>query len=774
MRYLARKLGLLALAVLPLLAACDDDGPTGDRTAPTVISTVPANQATGIARTSTVIANFSEPILATSVTPSTFTLTAGGNAVAGTREVNGSTVTFTPTSLLAYGTTYTATLTTGVQDVAGNELVLARSWTFTTVPNPPPTVMAVTPPSLATNVSRETTITAGFNENIAPASVTATTFTVTPGGGLPIAGTIEVNNAIITFTPSAPLDFGTIYTVRLTTGITDVDGAALAQEYTWSFSTPANIAPSGHAGDPQDVNRGETVQLAGTGSDPEGGPLTWRWTQVFGPDVTGGVGFLTGQNPSFTAPSAVSTVRFELRTTDNAGAQSQGSLVQVNVFEDRTRAIFVSPLGNDQNTGTRLSPLQTVVQGIARAATAGGGTDVYIMNGTYEGSYALSSGVSLYGGYAAGTWMRDPDTYPTTLIGPTNMFGLYGSQVSDITIDGLRIQTPPEFISTGQSAYGIFLSQSQDIRITNNRISSGEAGPGSGGQFGFPGVPGLRGGDGGNASCPATGGASGLGGQTGQPSAGSQLGFVGGAGGLGGVGGVGNQGQWGAGPNPGTPGAGGQIGANGAENGQPGGAGAPGTNGENGAAAGSFGTIAVSGYLGARGADGTSGTPGSGGSGGGAGAGGTGAGGGGGGGGASGGGGNLGQGGHGGGGSFGIFALNSTGIIVRNNTIITGKGGIGGLGGHGGNGAIGGLPGIGGAGCNGGASGGMGGAGGIGGDGGHGGGGGGGPSIGIFEDAASQLTISGNTYQIGTPGEGGFSEGNVGAAGISAQTRKQP
>ena len=776
MRYIARTLGLLALATLPGLVACDDDGPTGDNTAPTVLSTQPANLATNVSRTETIGAIFSEPILASSVTPSTFTISAGGNAIAGgTREVDGNTVTWTPAVPLAAGTTYTVTFTTGVQDVAGNGLVSNRSWTFTTQANAPPVVMAVTPPSAATNVLRETTITAAFDENILPASANAQTFTVTPGGGAPIAGTITVNNAIVTFTPNLPLAYGTIYTARLTTGITDLEGAPLAQEKTWSFATVNNADPTAFAGDPQDVNRGATVQLTSIAADPEGRPITYRWTQVVGPDVTGGLGFLTGANPTFTAPATVSTVRFELRVTDDGGAQSQASVVQINVMEDRTRAIFVSPLGNDNNTGTRASPVQTVIMGLAKANNAGGGTDVYIANGTYAGSHLLQTGVSLYGGFATGTWIRDPANHPTTLIGPTNMVGLYGSQVSDITLDGLRIETPPDFISTGQSAYAIFLTQSQNIRITNNRISSGEAGPGSGGQFGFPGVPGLRGGDGGNASCstltPGTGGA---GGQTGQPSAGSQLGFVGGAGGPAALTGPGSQGQWGGGPNPGTPGSGGQI-ANGPQNGNPGGAGAPGTNGQNGQAAPAFGTLVTSGYLPAAGADGTHGTSGSGGSGGGAGAsGGTGFGGGGGGGGASGGGGNLGQAGQGGGGSFGIFLLGSTGIVIQNNTIITSKGGNGGIGGRGGNGAIGGPAGVGGAGCNGAGNGGMGGAGGQGGDGGHGGGGGGGPSIGIFEDAASVSTITGNTYQIGTAGEGGFSEGNPGAAGITATTRKQP
>jgi hypothetical protein len=36
------------------------------------------------------------------------------------------------------------------------------------------------------------------------------------------------------------------------------------------------------------------------------------------------------------------------------------------------------------------------------------------------------------------------------------------------------------------------------------------------------------------------------------------------------------------------------------------------------------------------------------------------------------------------------------------------------------------------------------------------------------------VTASGNTFQIGNAGNGGFSQGATGATGISAQTRKQP
>src|SRR5688500_1472416 len=768
----SRLFGVL-MTITPLIISCDEDGIIdGDRTPPTVTATTPAAGASGIARNTTVTATFSESISASSVTTTTFTLTpAGGAAVAGTVSASGMTATFTPSAALAFGTTYTARLTTGVTDDDGNALAQAHAWTFTTVANAAPTVVGTTPAAGATEVARNTTITATFSEPVAAASVTPTTFQLSLAQGAAVTGTLVVNGATVTFTPAGPLLLDTSYTVQLGTGITDVDGAPLANPFTWSFRTLSNAAPAANAGPTQDVNRGEQVTLSGSATDAEGHAVTYRWTQTIGPDVTGGAGFLTGQSPTFTAPATVSSIRFELRATDEFGKQSQGSVVQIDVMEDKTRAIFVSKLGNDINSGTRASPVQTSVRGLGLAAAAGGGIDVYISNGSYEEMIGLQTGVSIYGGFQSATWLRDPMQFPVSLTGGSNMITVLGLNASNVIIDGMRIRTPHEATATGLSVHTVFLNQTQNITITNSEITAGSALGGSGGQFGALGVQGRPGDTGADAVCAATptGGAGGAAGQPGPPSAGSQLGVAGGEGGDGGSQNVsGENGTSGTAVGSLTGGTGGTGGTPGTPAGGPGENGTNGTAGQNGTGGAQLGTLSAVGYVPADGTDGTSGTPGSGGGGGGGGSGtAAGAGGGGGGGGASGGGGNLGQGGTGGPGSFAIFVRSSTGIVLDRNTIITGTGGVGGSGGMGGNGGPGGLGAVGGSGCGGGGTGGRGGNGGTGGAGGHGGGGGGGPSIGIIHDAASTVTIGpNNTFQIGTPGAGGFSPGNPGSSGI--------
>ena len=98
-----------------------------------VTATVPANGTTGVSTSTTVSATFNNPLNATTINASTFTLTAGSTAVSGSYSVTGgNTATFTPSSSLAASTTYTATLSTGIKDVNGGALASAVIWTFTT------------------------------------------------------------------------------------------------------------------------------------------------------------------------------------------------------------------------------------------------------------------------------------------------------------------------------------------------------------------------------------------------------------------------------------------------------------------------------------------------------------------------------------------------------------------------------------------------------------------------------------------------------------------
>ena len=55
---------------------------------------------------------------------------------------------------------------------------------------------------------------------------------------------------------------------------------------TITVTAGANDAPTADAGENQTVGEGASVTLAGSGTDPEGEALTYRWTQDSGQTVS--------------------------------------------------------------------------------------------------------------------------------------------------------------------------------------------------------------------------------------------------------------------------------------------------------------------------------------------------------------------------------------------------------------------------------------------------------------------------------------------------------
>ncbi|RYY88112.1 MAG: hypothetical protein EOO15_09920, partial [Chitinophagaceae bacterium] len=104
-----------------------------DNTRPTVISTIPLNNATGVPVDQLISATFSELMNAATISTNTFQLRQGANPISGVVTYAGTTATFNPTVNLAPNTTYVATITTGAQDLAGNALANNYMWTFTTI-----------------------------------------------------------------------------------------------------------------------------------------------------------------------------------------------------------------------------------------------------------------------------------------------------------------------------------------------------------------------------------------------------------------------------------------------------------------------------------------------------------------------------------------------------------------------------------------------------------------------------------------------------------------
>ena len=101
-----------------------------------------------------------------------------------------------------------------------------------------PSVASVTPAQGTTDVIINATITATFSEAMSAASINTTTFTVTDSSGA-VAGAVTYSGTVATFTPSAFLAYGTIYTATITTGTASPGGTHLITNYVWTFTTIA-------------------------------------------------------------------------------------------------------------------------------------------------------------------------------------------------------------------------------------------------------------------------------------------------------------------------------------------------------------------------------------------------------------------------------------------------------------------------------------------------------------------------------------------------------
>jgi hypothetical protein len=266
---------IIVAALSVLAAGCNRDQIFGNPTiagiVPAVTAETPANGATNVlTATASISATLNVPVAPITGTAS-FTLTCASPCVNATGAVSLdatntiATFTLTPGTTLAPATLYTGTIA-GVTSLSGGVPMAAPfTWQFTTVATPADvtrprvmlTVPATTTPGPTLNVPSNSAIAAVFTKSLAPATITATSFTVTCASPcVSPVGTVRysVSAKTAVFTPAASLTLGDTYTATLTTAITDVAGNALAgnqaalpaaSNYVWTFTAGAP-APAGN------------------------------------------------------------------------------------------------------------------------------------------------------------------------------------------------------------------------------------------------------------------------------------------------------------------------------------------------------------------------------------------------------------------------------------------------------------------------------------------------------------------------------------------------
>ena len=257
-------LGSGATAITPTLVPV----PVPVSIAPTVTAVVPANNATGVALNNTLVtAAFSEPVSLTGA--ASFTLSCAAPCVnpAGTATLDATrkiaTFVLPAASALAPSTVYTATVSGATSLATGLALANPYVWRFTTGVTPDTTrprvsvtVPATTSPGPTAGVPANTAVSAVFTEDMAPATLTASSFTLTCAAPcVSPAGTVtySVPSKTAIFQPAAALAVGTTYTATVTAAATDLAGNQLAgnqaplpaaSNHVWTFTTATPVAPA--------------------------------------------------------------------------------------------------------------------------------------------------------------------------------------------------------------------------------------------------------------------------------------------------------------------------------------------------------------------------------------------------------------------------------------------------------------------------------------------------------------------------------------------------
>jgi hypothetical protein len=318
-------------------------------TVPLVVSTIPANGASGVTINTPISATFSTAMNPGSISSSTFTLaTAAGAAVSGSVSYTGETASFTPAALLAYGTQYTATITTGATSRGGAHLLSNYVWSFTTI-TPPPAVVSTIPANGAINVPVGQVLSATFSAGMNPASISASSFTVTSAGG-PVAGVVTYSGVTATFTPAAGLANATLYTATITTGATSMAGTPLPSNYVWSFTTItsppvviATVPVNGATGVAMDQIVSATFNDAMNCTSIASPASTFRLSAPGGTAVTG-TAACAGATATFKAANPLATNTLYTATITTAAQSVAGTPMAANyVWTFRTVPAAAAP-----------------------------------------------------------------------------------------------------------------------------------------------------------------------------------------------------------------------------------------------------------------------------------------------------------------------------------------------------------------------------------------------------------------------------------------------
>jgi Concanavalin A-like lectin/glucanases superfamily/Bacterial Ig-like domain len=366
-------------------------------------------------------------------------------------------VAFTPTVVTVDGQTlaqradltqpgWTYNSSTGavrVRRTSGTSVRIAGSGGGTT----PPAVMSVTPTS-GSVVAVNSTVTAMFNKDMDPATVTGSTFFVRAGTSN-VAATVSYSTGTrtATLTPSSALAAGTSYTATVKGGATDprvkdLQGTALASDYTWTFSTATSTPP------------------------PSGGLVgAWGFNEGSGTAAADASG--NGNNGSITGATWTTSGRYGAALTFNGTSNTVAvnDSATLDLTNGMTLEAWVYP--------TTTSGWRTVLM---KESTGGLAWTLYGNDNASHPSLTVNTGgadQALAGvqPLPANTWTFLTGTYD----GATMRLYVNGTQVSSRAMTGNLSVTAGALRIGGNAVWGeYFAGRIDDVRIYNRALTAAE------------------------------------------------------------------------------------------------------------------------------------------------------------------------------------------------------------------------------------------------------------------------------------------------------------
>jgi hypothetical protein len=181
------------------------------------------------------------------------------------------------------------------------------------------------------------------------------TYAWTQTGG-PLVTLAGQNTATLQFT-TPEVGVETLMTFVLV--VTDPDGAKSDPVPVSVTVRHVNKVPVANAGPDAEVNARDTVTLQGSGSDPDGSPVTYAWTVLSAPQGTTIIlSDATSATPSFTAPdvrSATPEIVVLQLVTSSDGQSSTADTVTVTVKKANRRPVGQGPANFDENENTAIT-----------------------------------------------------------------------------------------------------------------------------------------------------------------------------------------------------------------------------------------------------------------------------------------------------------------------------------------------------------------------------------------------------------------------------------